>query len=77
MINAEFIENMHTPFWFINTARGKAVVTEDLVSGLKTGKVLGAGLDVLEYESSSFQFVFNSSKLPEALHYLIHSERVC
>lgn len=76
MINAEFIENMHFPFWFINTARGKAVVTKDLVSGLKTGKVLGAGLDVLEYESSSFQSVFNNSNPPEELRYLIQSESV-
>jgi len=67
---------MQFPFWFINTARGKAVVTKDLVSGLKNGKILGAGLDVLEYESSSFHSVFSAPNPPEELDYLIQSERV-
>ena len=76
MVDRQFIDQMQHPFWFLNTARGKAVVTEDLVVGLKTGKILGAGLDVLEYESSSFHSIFNSSKLPKALRYLIHSDQV-
>ena len=76
MVDQQFIDQMQHPFWFLNTARGKAVVTEDLVVGLKTGKILGAGLDVLEYESSSFHSIFNSSKLPKALRYLIHSDQV-
>jgi len=76
MIDAAFIKRMQFPFWFINTARGKAVVTKDLVSGLKNGKILGAGLDVLEYESSSFHSVFSAPNPPEELDYLIQSERV-
>ncbi len=63
------------PFWFINTARGKSVVTQDLVNALKSGKMLGAGLDVLEYEKASFETLF-SSELPEAFQYLIDSEDV-
>src|SRR5699024_6210548 len=35
MINKEFIEEFHKPFWLINTARGRSVVTEDLVAALK------------------------------------------
>ena len=58
MINTEFIAGFKKPFWLINTARGSAVVTKDLVAGLKSGKVLGAGLDVLEYEKSSFENLF-------------------
>ena len=58
MINAAFINAFAKPFWFINTARGKSVVTSDLVSALKSGKVLGAGLDVLEYEKASFENLF-------------------
>ena len=50
MINTEFIAGFKKPFWLINTARGSAVVTKDLVQALKTKKILGAGLDVLEYE---------------------------
>ncbi|WP_417619233.1 2-hydroxyacid dehydrogenase [Oceanihabitans sediminis] len=75
MINKEFINNFVKPFWFINTARGKSVVTADLVSALKSGKILGAGLDVLEYEKSSFESLF-TSEIPEAFQYLIQSENV-
>jgi len=75
MINKEFINQFKKPFWLINTARGKSVVTQDLVSALKSGKVLGAGLDVLEYEKSSFESLF-SSEMPKAFQYLIHSENV-
>lgn len=76
MINSEFLNAFRNPFWFINTARGKCVVTKDLVAALKSGKVLGAGLDVLEYEKSSFEDMFTDSTLPEAFQYLIRSEKV-
>jgi D-3-phosphoglycerate dehydrogenase len=36
MINTAFISTFKKPFWFINTARGNSVVTEDLVAALKT-----------------------------------------
>lgn len=75
MIDSSFINSFKKPFWFINTARGKSVVTQDLVSALKSGKILGAGLDVLEYEKSSFESLF-SSELPKAFQYLIHSDNV-
>jgi D-3-phosphoglycerate dehydrogenase len=41
-----------------NTSRGNNVVTADLVAAMNTGKVLGAGLDVLEYEKLSFETLF-------------------
>ena len=75
MVNAVFINQFKKPFWLINTARGKSVVTKDLVSALKSGKILGAGLDVLEYEKSSFENLF-SSTMPEAFQYLIKAENV-
>ncbi|WP_100611197.1 2-hydroxyacid dehydrogenase [Confluentibacter lentus] len=75
MINADFINQFKKPFWFINTARGKSVVTADLVSALKSGKILGIGLDVLEYEKTSFEALF-SSEMPEAFNYLIHAQNV-
>ena len=50
MINKDFIEKMKNPFWLINTARGSAVKTKDLIDGIKNKKILGAALDVLEYE---------------------------
>ena len=75
MINATFINQFKKSFWFINTARGKSVVTSDLVEALKSGKILGAGLDVLEYEKSSFENMF-TSEMPEAFKYLIKAENV-
>ena len=75
MVNSEFINGFKNPFWFINTARGKSVVTKDLVSALKSGKILGAGLDVLEYEKASFEDMFTSI-MPEPFQYLITSENI-
>ena len=91
MINSELINQFKKPFWFLNTARGKSVATQDLVSALKSGKILGAGLDVLEYEKASFENLFKSShvtsslppslkmgsvQMPEAFQYLIKAENV-
>lgn len=76
MINTEFINTCKKPFWFINTARGSAVITEDLTSALESGKILGAGLDVLEYEKGSFENLFENKTLPQAFKYLINSENV-
>jgi D-3-phosphoglycerate dehydrogenase len=76
MVNAEFINQFKKPFWFINTARGKSVVTKDLVAALESGKILGAGLDVLEYEKSSFEDMFSSATLPDAFDYLIKAPNV-
>lgn len=74
MINSEFIETFHKPFWFLNTGRGKCVVTKDLVDGLKSEKVLGAGLDVLEYEKKSFENMFVQK--PKAFKYLRKAKNV-
>ena len=76
IIDYNFIEEMSRPFWLLNTARGSAVVTEDLVKGLKSGKIMGAGLDVLEYETRSFSSIFNDDKLPLALEYLMNAKNV-
>lgn len=74
MVNNEFIEKFHKPFWFLNTARGKCVITKDLVAGLKSGRVLGAGLDVLEYEKKSFENMFVQK--PKAFKYLRKAKNV-
>ena len=76
MINAEFIQNFKKPFYLINTARGSAVVTDDLVEALINKKVIGACLDVLEYEKLSFENLFENETLPEAFDYLINAENV-
>jgi D-3-phosphoglycerate dehydrogenase len=76
MINTEFINAFSKPFWFINTSRGKNVVTDDLVEALQSGKILGAGLDVLEYEKLSFENLFIDSEKPRAFEYLLQAENV-
>jgi len=75
MINADFINQFKQPFYFVNTARGKSVVTKDLVEAMKAGKVLGAALDVLEFEKSSFERLV-ASDLPEEFQYLIEADNV-
>lgn len=76
MVNTEFIQAFQHPFWLLNTARGACVDTEDLVLALEEGNVLGAGLDVLEYETSSLQGLESRKTIPAALDYLRGSERV-
>ena len=75
MVNSNFINQFAKPFWLINTARGKSVVTADLVVALQSGKILGAGLDVLEYEKLSFETLFEGDK-PEAFEYLLQANNV-
>jgi D-3-phosphoglycerate dehydrogenase len=52
------------------------VVTDDVVEALKTGKILGAALDVLEYEKLSFENLFIDTLKPDAFSYLLEAENV-
>lgn len=72
MIDGPFIADMKHDFYFVNTARGKNLETKSLVEALKSGKVKGACLDVLEYEKSSFE---NLETENEDLKYLLESEK--
>lgn len=76
MVNSTFIERFQKPFWFINTSRGNCAVTSDLVSALKSGRLLGAGLDVLEYEKDSFESLFDLDEVPVALQELLKLDNV-
>lgn len=75
MINQNFINNFKKPFYLVNTARGKAVVTNDLIDALENGKILGAALDVLEFEKSSFENL-KLDEFPAEFQYLIQSDKV-
>lgn len=75
MVNDEFISKFKKNIYLINTARGKCLNTADLVKHIKTGKIAGACLDVLEYEAVSFENL-DSEKLPEAFRYLMESDKV-
>lgn len=73
LIDGSFISAMKNDFYFVNTARGKNVETKSLVEAIKSGKVKGACLDVLEYEKSSFE---NLETENENLQFLLESDKV-
>lgn len=75
MIDAAFFGKMQQPFWLINTARGSAVKTGDLVQAMKNGTVKGAALDVLEYEKSSFENLF-TTEISDEFNYLLEATNV-
>jgi D-3-phosphoglycerate dehydrogenase len=53
MVNRGFIDSVSKPFYLLNLSRGQVVNIPDLILHLKSGKVLGAGLDVLPNENLS------------------------
>jgi len=74
-INESFLNSFKKSIYLINTSRGSVLKTDDLVDALKSKKVLGACLDVLEYEMKSFENI-NIQELPEAFKYLKEAENV-
>ncbi len=75
MFDEAFIQKFKKDFYLINTARGGIVKTDALVEALKSGKVKGSCLDVIEYENFSFEEM-NTSQLSAAYQYLINSDNV-
>lgn len=80
LVDEKFISEMAKNFYFINTSRGKNVKTKDLVQAIKSGKVKGAALDVLEYEKSSFEnldtLTSDNENENNDLKFLLNSEKV-
>jgi D-3-phosphoglycerate dehydrogenase len=75
LVNDRFINKFEKNIIIINTSRGKIVNTKDLVKNIKTGKVIGACLDVLEYENQSFNAI-ESIEDKESYEYLMGSDKV-
>ena len=73
MVDDAFLQNFKKNIVLLNTARGEVLNTADLVKNMKSGKVLAAGLDVLEYEKLAFEKLEN---LPEDFQYLANSKQV-
>jgi len=53
LINTDFISRFQKPFYLINTSRGKIVDLKAVIQALHSGRLMGAGLDVLEHEKLS------------------------
>jgi D-3-phosphoglycerate dehydrogenase len=74
-VDQVFLAQFKKPIYLINTARGNNVCVADLVLGLKNNTILGACLDVLAYETKSFETI-KKKKLPEDFKYLTQADRV-
>ena len=75
MADKVFFNNFSKNIWLINTSRGPVVKTDDLVNALKSGKIKGAALDVIEYEETSFEKL-SIKNIPEPWRYLVSSDKV-
>lgn len=71
----EFFDGLGKSVFLLNLSRGKIVETAALVRAIDSGRVLGAGLDVNEFEQSSFESFFDGG-MPEGLDYLLRSDKV-
>ncbi|WP_426669490.1 2-hydroxyacid dehydrogenase [Mucilaginibacter sp. McL0603] len=50
LVNDEYLFHFKKPIFLLNTSRGKVVQIKAVLNAIKQGKILGAGLDVLEVE---------------------------
>ncbi len=50
LVNDEYLFHFKKPIFLLNTSRGQVVETQAVLNGITQGKILGAGLDVLETE---------------------------
>jgi D-3-phosphoglycerate dehydrogenase / 2-oxoglutarate reductase len=75
MVDEKFLRNFRKNIFIINTSRGQVIDTEALVNNLKSGKISGAALDVLEYENYTFENLVVNNK-NESFNYLLNSDKV-
>lgn len=75
LIDDKYISRFEKNIFLINTSRGKVVKTSALVGNLKSGKVSGAALDVLEYENLSFEDL-RQKEFDEDFSWLADAENV-
>ncbi len=70
LVDDEYLFHFKKPIYFISTARGEVTNTQAVLNAIKSGKIMGAGLDVLEVEKFPnlgeqpwFQSLVNSGKV--------------
>jgi D-3-phosphoglycerate dehydrogenase / 2-oxoglutarate reductase len=72
LINNSYLFKFKKPIFIINTARGEVLSLEALQTAIEEKRVLGAGLDVLENEKITSEFILKNAEL----RYLINSGKV-
>ncbi|MFH1120768.1 MAG: NAD(P)-dependent oxidoreductase [Bacteroidota bacterium] len=75
LVNQSYLEKFSKPVYLVNTARGQCVDTAALMDAIDKGRVMGAALDVLEYEKLSFENL-DAARLPDSFKRLIGSDKV-
>ncbi|UFH35242.1 2-hydroxyacid dehydrogenase [Flavobacterium acetivorans] len=73
MLNGSLFKLMKKGVFFINTARGMIVNTEDLIEALNTGTVAAAGLDVYEKEKTIFFHNLINKKIEDNIFTILRS----
>lgn len=73
--NQEFFDGLGKQIVLLNLSRGKIVDTEALMRAFENGKIIGAGLDVNEFEKNSFEAFFNEEH-PKVFNDLLAEKRV-
>ncbi len=76
LVDYGFFQSFYKPIWFLNLARGKLVRISDLLKAIDSGIVKGAGLDVLEFESSSFENWLSPEQNNPVLQSLLQNKKV-
>ncbi|MCC6703087.1 MAG: phosphoglycerate dehydrogenase [Fluviicola sp.] len=71
----EFFDGLGKSIFLLNLSRGKIIETTALIKAIEQGRVLGAGLDVNEFEKASFESFFEK-EMPDALAYLLTSDKI-
>jgi len=74
IINKDSIAKMKQGVLIINTARGGLISNKDLIAGLESGKIYGAGLDVLEGEEFLFEENISNSPIENAAKIIVESK---
>jgi len=75
LVQKDYLNQFKKPLIILNTARGECLKTDDLVDSLQSGQVVAAGLDVLEYEQTTFEKMVDQNR-PAALDYLLEAKNV-
>jgi len=73
--NDAFFNQLKKPIYLLNISRGEIIKTTSLLNAIEKEKIKGAGLDVLEFEPSSFAPFLKSIPI-EIYKRLVDSEKI-